>query len=159
MSLESLIETIKTDKPMKAAQAIRELGTLSDERVPEILIEVLYNGNILTQQAAAEVLATFNTESVTSTLCEALGMVSELVCIQIIKSLEQMQRTDTIPCLIDALQNAEAESLKYTIIEALGNLNAVQARDVIEPYLTHPNHHVRKRAVTAYNRITQLAQS
>jgi HEAT repeat protein len=159
MSIETLIETINTQKPLKAAQAVRELGKLSDERAVEVLIEILHHGNVLTQQAAAEALAAFNTDLVTQALCKALKEVSPLIRIQIIKSLEQMKRVEAIPCLIEALQNAESESLQYTIIESLGNLKAVQARDVIEPFLEHPNHHVRKRASIAFAKISQAQQS
>jgi HEAT repeat protein len=158
MSIETLIETINTQKPLKAAQAIRELGKLSDERAVGVLIDVLHHGNVLTQQAAAEALAAFNTEIVTQALCKALKEVSPLIRIQIIKSLEHMKRFEAIPCLIEALQNAESESLQYTIIEALGNLNAVQARDMIEPFLDHPNHHVRKRASIAFAKISEAPQ-
>jgi HEAT repeat protein len=159
MSIETLIETINTQTPMKAAQAIRELGKLSDERAVEVLIEVLFQGNVLTQQAAAEALAAFNTETVARALCKALKEISALVRLQVIKSIEIMGRPETIPCLIEALKTADAESLQYTIIEALGNMQAVQALDLIELYMTHPSHHVSKRATIAFARISQAARS
>jgi HEAT repeat protein len=156
MSIEALIEIIRTQSPLKAVLAIHEISKLDDERAANILIEVLYTGNIVTQQAAAEALTAFNHEHVVSALCKALAEGSALVRLQVIKSLETMNQPETIPCLMKALQQAEAESLQYTILEALGNMKAVQALDLIRQYLTHPSHHVRKRAQIAFDKIVAM---
>jgi HEAT repeat protein len=145
MSIEALIEIIRTQSPLKAVLAIHEISKLDDERAANILIEVLYTGNIVTQQAAAEALTAFNHEHVVSALCKALAEGSALVRLQVIKSLETMNQPET-----------EAESLQYTILEALGNMKAVQALDLIRQYLTHPSHHVRKRAQIAFDKIVAM---
>lgn len=154
MSIETLVEIIQTERPLKAIQAIRELGGFDDVRAVDILIEVLYSDNALKQQAAADALSSFNNDRVSSALCNALARVSPLVRVQIVKSLERMNRRETIPCLIAALKEAEAESLQYTIIEALGNMNALEARETIQMYLDHSSHHVRKRALMALEKIS-----
>jgi HEAT repeat protein len=153
MSIDALIETIRTQSPLKAVLAIHEISKLGDERAIDILVEVLYAGNIMTQQAAAEALTVFQHERVITALCQALTEGSALVRLQVIKSLETMNRPETIPCLMKALQDAEAESLQYTIIEALGNMKALQALELIQQYVSHPNHHVRKRAHIAVDKI------
>lgn len=154
MNIESLIKTIRTETPFIAMQAIHELGEMQDPQAAEVLIEVLYYGNVMTQQAAAEALATYNEDKVAEALCTALKETSPMVRLKIVKSMERLNRRDTIPSLMMALRGEEAESLQYTIIEVLGNMNAVQARDLIASYLMHPNQHVRKRAHNAFKKLS-----
>ena len=154
MSLENLIHVIHTEKPLKAIQAVRQIGELRTPRAAEVLIELLQSGNIILQQAAAEALGAYNQDHVVEALCKAFKQTSTMVRIQIVKSMERINRPETIPCIMTALSEADTESLQYTLIEVLGNMKAVQAQDLIASYLTHPNHHVRKRAHIAYSKIS-----
>jgi HEAT repeat protein len=156
MTIESLIKQIQTEKPLKAIQAIRELGELQTPEAAEFLIELLHSGNVMMQQAAAEALAAYNEDHVAKALCSGFKAAPTMVRLQIVKSLERLNRPATIPCMMTALREAETESLQYTIIEALGNMHAVEALDLISGYLTHPNHHVRKRAHIAFDKLGRL---
>lgn len=156
MTIDSLLQVIRTERPLKALHAIRELGELKAPQAAEILIEVLFTGNALTQHAAAEALAAYDEDRVTAALCKALKHAPDLVRLQIVKTLEKLNQPETVPCLMGALQEATAESLQYTIIEALGNMKAVQARDLIRLYLTHSHHHICKRAQTALNKLDNV---
>jgi HEAT repeat protein len=156
MTIESLIKQIHTEKPLKAIQAIRELGELQTPEAADVLIELLQSGNVMMQQAAAEALAAYNEDRVAKILCATFKNAPGMVCLQIVRSLERLNRPETVPCLMMALGKAETESLQYTIIEALGNMQAAEARDLISTYLSHPNHHVRKRAHIAFDKLGRV---
>jgi len=55
------------------------------------------------------------------------------------------------------LKNAPLDDLPRTIIEVLGNMKAVQARDLIASYLMHLNQHVRKRAHNAFKKLSAIS--
>lgn len=149
-----LIEAMQSGENPLCWEAANVLAEIRDERSFAPLEEALVSTNLLLGQAATKALERFGERAVLS-LAVALCQpdVKLIVKIGYVTALEHLQDRRAVPALMATLRETTNVTLRYTTIQALGILGDSQALDLIRPYRDDPDHHTRKRARAALQRL------
>lgn len=154
-AVEPLIAAVGSDTARQCWEAASILAVLKDSRAMEALGKALHSQNHMLAQVAARALGQFGKAAI-PILIDGLSVQSNMTCVQIITVLSEMGNPDVIAALVDLLQRTESAVVRYTIIEALGNLGATSAISVVERFAHDTNHHVRERVVVTLDKLKAL---
>jgi HEAT repeat protein len=82
-------------------------------------------------------------------LIDALNNALPSMQITIAQALGRLRDGRSVSPLIECLHKADSSSVRYTIIEALGELGDPHAINAIRQFRDDPDHHVQRRVETA----------
>ncbi len=75
----------------------------------------------------------------------------------ILKAVAEMPGHEALALgfLIDQIQETTVNSIRYTAIQGIGRIGEMAHISILEPYLDHPDHHVRDNTQAAIDKIKQ----
>ncbi len=132
-----------------------------DTRLVEPMLELLTSPDPVLAGRALEILAGFAGD-IWPELLDRMPMCNTLVQIQLLKALSCVTDTRLVPPLMQLLQETNYASMRYTLIELLGNLakpGATEVIELIQRYADDPDHHVRSRVKRALEKLTTTSLS
>jgi HEAT repeat protein len=150
--IEPLIAATQVLTQRRCWEAAAILAQFDDPRVERTLKVALKTGHPILALAAVRGLVRYG-EGGSAALIEALPNNRELTQLEIVQALEEMGSRTAVTPLMKLLRTAESSVLRYTIIQALGVLGDPQATVLIRTFLNDEDHHVRKRANIALERL------
>lgn len=138
----------------KTLEILRLLNSIQDERIALVLSPWLMHNDIVIVQTVIQVIANQQTDQACQILVDSLFNNRSIILMSIIPKLGVSHYSKAIEPLIKLLDITPSETIQYLIIEALGDLKAVEAISVIRRYSDHKNHHVRERVRRAIEKLT-----
>jgi len=119
----------------------------------DLLTVALASRNPLVGANAAEALEAYS-EAAIGPLLQAIDAAHILVQLRIIRALDTIGSPQAVPPLVALLKTTECIPMRYTIIEALGNLGNPSLADLLRGYLDDADHHVREKTQAALEKLT-----
>lgn len=138
------------------------LGTTQDPRSVEPLLQALRDeadrtalGGYPLRRNAARALGVIGDRRAAPGLIEALDTSDPYLQEEIAYALAQLGDPAAVPPLLALLHDPTADRPWEAIIEALGQLRATQATEVLQPFRDHPSERVRSATAWTLYRLTQ----
>ena len=152
--IDSLVVAMRSDDLGQAWRAARLLARIDDPRRLDYMLPALILSNSLVGQVALKVvIASLPAEQIGPCLVDYLPRCHPLVQVHVVLALGNLHHTEAIPALMQLLAATESAEVRYTVIEALGLLNAAQSVELIRSFQHNHNHHVRERVQIALTRL------
>lgn len=156
LAVAPLQALLKSGTPKQAANAVLILGELAGPEVLPDLLGMLQHSSLLVRMNTAQVLGSLPAPETVAALLKALRGEKELVQVWIIRSLGTIGDPIALPALIDLLHTTTSSTVRYTAIQALGNMPDPGSIQHIQRYLDDENRHVRHYAHEAMAKLSQL---
>lgn len=143
-----------------ALAAARLLCGISYEGQLDELEHVLLSEDPLIASIALKALKTRGREGIT-VLSARFAETNALTQYSILKAVAEMpgQEALAIDFLIEQMQETTINSIRYTAIQGIGRIGEMAHISLLEPYLDHPDHHVRDNARAAIDEIERRLDS
>lgn len=151
--VEPLVETMLSSNRKSCWMAAKVLAEIPDERIFPALIEGLQSSNIILCDTIVAELGKLGDKRAVPHLISMLDTVAPFVKLSIAHALGMLEDTRAVEPLLASLAKAEVASLKYNIIEALGQIGDPRAIAFIEPYINDEDHHIRSRTRKALSKL------
>lgn len=151
-AVEALITAIEPANGRISWRAVHVLAQIPDPRWLQPMRAILTYAHPLVGHAAVNALK-FHDPYILVTLCRALPFSNHMVQLFIVTALESLGSRYAIPILMETLITTGSPALRYTIIQALGNLHATEAIDLIASFSNDPDDHVKKRVRSALRKL------
>lgn len=151
--IEPLSLLVQSGRGPLAIEAARILARIHDGRCTALMEQTLRSGNPLLAEIAAEALARQRVGDVVALFLQVLPTAHQMVQFKLVTLLQALGDRRAVLPLLELLPGVQSHTLRYTIIEALGALGDPVALPTIRAYLDDENHHVRKRAQMAIERL------
>jgi HEAT repeat protein len=155
-AVDPLIAAMQRQKGRQAWEAAAILAQIDDPRWFQPMKNMLTASNLFIASVAAATLERFG-ESVIGTFIEALPKCQAITQIQVIGILERIGDRRCVDILMELLRTSDSVDLQHTIIQTLGTICDARATELIRTFENHENHHVRKRARIALQRLEMLS--
>jgi HEAT repeat protein len=139
-----LIEVACSRDPTAGLEAARELAALPDPDRFEAMTAILTSGNSLVTDLAAGAMAGYGEHGLDA-LIAALPASRPLSQVKIVSALEYVGSVRAAEPLMELLGRTDLSMLRTLIIQALGQIGAVQAAPLIRSFADDADHHVRER--------------
>ncbi|SRR5258708_4229572 len=152
-AVEPLIVALRSGSLRQSWQAAVVLGLIPDSRWLEEMQGALSSSNILLGQAAVIALENALHSGAVDHFLEVLPHSKLVVQIALISSLERLQDIRAVEPLSRLLVTTESPELRYSIIQALGQIGDQSVIPLIEQFQDDPNTHVRDRVAIALLRL------
>ena len=120
------------------------LGQLNLPGATDILIPFLSHPRNPIKSVTAQILGTTTCKKALSALLDELERPESAVHIWVVQALGNFQDEQVVEALTQVLSSAKSEVVLYTAIQSLGEVADSTAIPVIEPFLQHHSHHVRR---------------
>jgi len=155
--VELLVSIVRNNDGRQSWLAASALSHIEDDRVIPALISALSKSNLsdATQVMLIEMLGDKGDMQVLCPLIKMLNSKNLVVQMATIQALIKLPDNRSILALMTLLEQTESSSLRYTIIEALGDLGISQAIELIQRFRNDEDHHVRRRVERALEKLTQ----
>jgi HEAT repeat protein len=150
--IEPLIAATQVLTQRRCWEAASILVQIDDPRAAQALKVAFKSGHPILAQTAIRGLVRYGGRF-TTVLVEALPNSRELIQLEIVQALEEIGARTAVSALMTLLRTAESSVLRYTIIQALGVLGDPKAVALIRTFQNDEDHHVRKRANIAIERL------
>lgn len=150
---EQLIEAMYALRGKRCWEAASILSQIGTPAARQALSKMLVSPNIMVSQIAASAVARWG---MTDTLLAALPETHGMVQLKIVDGLEKIADPRAVAPLRVLLHTTESPALRSASIQALGVLGGPELIPDIEPYVDDADHHVRKRANAALERLHSL---
>lgn len=134
------------------------LGELKRAETVDIIIPFLAHPRKPLQALAAQILGSLQGDQIVEVLIDQLQQPESAVHIWVAQALGKLDDEQAIAPLCAMMQATTSEVILYTSIEALGQLADASLIPLIEPYLTHESHHVRRHTEDALIALRQKAK-
>ncbi|MBN1564781.1 MAG: HEAT repeat domain-containing protein [Anaerolineae bacterium] len=153
--IDTLLDTLYTGSDAQRAHAAIVLGKLRDRRALDALLELRHHDNLLIRIDCAKALGVIRGAHTAAALIDWLA-VEENVLVQtaIVQVLAETRLPQIYIPLVKALTHTPSPSLKYLIIRILGDLGDTHAAEVIFPYVDSTDHHIRREAIRALEKLS-----
>lgn len=119
----------------------------------EGLCAALLSLNPVVGSSAAEALEGYG-EAAIMPLIRAIDAAHILVKLRVIRALDAIGSPQAVRPLLALLKSTGHVPVRYTLIEALGNLGDASLAGVLRPYLDDADHHVREKTQAALEKLT-----
>ncbi len=90
-------------------------------------------------------------------LLAVLPHCQPVVQVSIVHTLETIGSCKAVKPLMDLLVSTSYDTLRYTIIQALGTIGDPTAAELVRQYQDDANHHVRERASRALKQLGDIS--
>lgn len=153
IAVAPLMQTVKDEVGRQSWRAVKVLTAIKDERVFDVLCEALKSAHPIMRETAATELGKYGDKRATPLLITALDDPHPNVQLWAIQALRDLRDPDAIVALVERLPDAQSASIRYTIIEALGDLGDESVIPAILHYRADQDHHVRERVEAALKKL------
>lgn len=143
-----LIEIACGRDPTAGLEAAHRLTALPEPDRFEAMAAILSSGNSLVSDVAASTMNDYGERGLDA-LIAALPVSKPLSQVKIVTALEQFRSLKAAGPLMDLLGRTDLSMLRTLIIQALGQIGAVQAAPLIRSFADDSDHHVRERVQRA----------
>ena len=150
-----LIIVMNSSRGQQAALAAKVLSRIEDQRVVPALLSALANMNRVLQTMVINLLGELRDERALLPLLELLDSPDSLLQMGAIQALREFHDLRCVAPLIRALELTKSPSIRYTIIEVLGELGDPCAVEPIRCYKNDEDHHVRRRVEVALEKLNK----
>lgn len=152
--VQGLIDTLTSTEVRECVEAIRVLGEIKDNRTIGPLLALQKHEHPWIRMSAAKVLGEFHHWAAISGLVDWLKSEHDvMVQSWIVMSLGHQGDSMTVPYLIAALRQTQSNTIRFTILRALGMIGDPQAVSTVEAYLHDADPHVRRDAEEALKKL------
>jgi HEAT repeat protein len=151
-ALEQLAEAMKSPIPAVSYAATCLVAEMEHPRHFDLMVEMLASPNLLAAEVAAGALRRYGERAV-APLVAALPNCQPVVQVSIVHSLEMIGSREAVRPLMGLLVSTGYDTLRYTIIQALGTIGDPSAVELVGQYQDDANHHVRERARRALDQL------
>lgn len=155
--IDDLIEALDTGNRYQGYEAVRILLCYKDRRCFQAVAKMICSSNLMAAHLATRSLITYGRERAFHALIRALPNSHLLTQTQILLALKEIGDKRAINPLIALLQSTDSVVLRYSIIEILGVLGAVQAVELIRSFQFDEDRHVRDRVSAALSALEHIA--
>lgn len=152
-AVEPLIAAVAEQESRKCYEAALVLQMLGDRRALDVMIRALETTHPLLGYVALDMVQTFAPPNLGTILITALPNSRPALQLLIIKALLTIHDAAQVDVFMALLQKADAPSLRYTLIDALGRLGDPRAAGLIVQFADDDDHHVRAHVVDALARL------
>jgi HEAT repeat protein len=149
-----LISILNNNSERQSWLAAIALAHIEDSRVISALIAALPNLNDVVQGMVIGILGDLKNEEAIRPLIKTLNSQNVFVQIASVRALAKIACSSSVRPLLAALEQAETPSLRYTLIEALGDFDDPQAIEAIQRYKNDEDRRVRRRVEHTLNKLT-----
>ena len=139
--------------PSRSLAAFEVAQAAAEPHRFDLLVTALDSRNQLVGMKAAEALESYGKAAV-GPLLRAIDEARILVKERIVRALGVIGSPQAVAALVDLLHTTGEVSMRYTIIEALGNLGDSSLVELLRPYLDDGDHHVREKTQIALEKLT-----
>jgi HEAT repeat protein len=116
------------------------------------LCAALPSQNPVVGSSAAEALESYG-EAAVMPLIQAIDTSHILVKLRVVRALDAIGSPQAVLPLLALLKSTEHVPVRYTLIEALGNLGDASLAGALRPYLDDADHHVREKTQIALEKL------
>lgn len=152
-AIEALIEAMYALRGKRCWEAASILAQIGTPAAQQAVSQMLTSPNIMVSQIAASAVARWG---MTDVLLTALPETHGMVQLKIVDGLEKIADPRAVTPLRVLLRTTDSPALRTASIQALGVIGSPELIPDIEPYLEDTDHHVRKRASVALERLRSL---
>lgn len=153
-AVEALIATLNSNHGRQSWLAAKALARIEDSRVVPALISSLSILNRSLQGMIIELIGSLQDKRAVLPLIKILNGEDVILQLASIQSLRKIGDTRAVKALLTNLKKTESSSIRYTIIETLGDLGDSQVIEPIRRYKDDENHHVRRRVERALEKLS-----
>jgi HEAT repeat protein len=149
-----LLAEVKQNKGRQSWLALKTLMCIEDDRIIPYLILILLLVDSGLQGMIIEILGKSHDERTVPVLIQYLMVENTFIQIATIQALRNINNLAAVNPLLFVLAQTQSPSVRYTIIETLGDLSDPCAIEPILAYQDDENHHVRTRVERALAKLT-----
>jgi HEAT repeat protein len=157
-ALDALAEVLRSPLPAVSYAATCLLAEMDHPRHFELMVEALASPNMLAAEVAAGALRRYGERAV-EPLLDELPHCTPVVQVSIVHTLEMLGSRKAVKPLMELLASTSYDTLRYTIIQALGTIGDPAAADLVRQYQDDANHHIRERARWALEQLGAVSET
>lgn len=133
--------------------AAKIMASIDSPQVAPALTNTLPALGSVLQGMIVDILGELQDDRAVIPLLELLPGQRSMLQMAIVEALRKIGDPRAIDTLLQELEQTQDPIVRYTIIQALGDLGATKAIEIIKQYADDENHHVREHVIIALGKL------